>query len=322
MSRGNWLLAAALAVFWLAGASAPEGRPVKVLARGPWPHLPLYNPAGKSTTREPETWVIRTPAELARAAGGRGALVTVPKAFEREAIDFEKQMVLAVEDRGQPLVGSSTGGPPSALYSVSIVRIELDEPRRSMTVFWRRVPRGKDQGILSHPLEAVLVERFDGEVKFERLASTDGPAEPPPPATGNGVAPMARAFWPDGWPPEAQPQEWFIRDYKALIPPNLRAPEPVLERLRREAKARYLKALGVDEIDFTTRMIVGVSAGAQPAGTKVEVTRVELDETGRTMTVHWMLRAPERPRLPEGLTHPAEVLLLERFAGDIRFQQG
>ena len=116
-----------LAVFLLVAgsASADEGRPVKILNRGPWPHLPTHTSAGIGTDRAPITRVIRTEAELAKAAGG-GARITAAKAFKLDAIDFDKHMIVAVEDGTQPMVGVSGGGPPSAPYTVSIVRIDRD----------------------------------------------------------------------------------------------------------------------------------------------------------------------------------------------------
>src|SRR5438046_8363409 len=99
------------------GASADD---VKILARGPWPHLPTHSSAGVGTDRAPLARVIRTEAELAKAAGG-GASVTTAKAFKLPAIDFEKYMILAVEDGTQPMVGVSGGGAPSAPYAVTIV---------------------------------------------------------------------------------------------------------------------------------------------------------------------------------------------------------
>ncbi|MDB5310141.1 MAG: hypothetical protein JWO38_4343 [Gemmataceae bacterium] len=300
------------------GVIAWEGRPVKILARGPWPHLPTHASAGIGTARAPLTRVIRTEAELAKAAGG-GAGVTLAKAFKLPALDFDEHMILAVEDGTQPMVGVSGGGPPSAPYTVTIVRIDRDEAGKTLTVRWRRLPRAKDQ-ILTRPLEAVLVRRFDGEVTFDRLA--DPPAKPEdPPAAGTEVAPAARAFRPDGWPPEAARKEWLVRGEDELIDPRARAPEPVLERMRAEAKARYAKALGVDDIDFTKRMVVGVSGGVQPAGAQVEVTRAESDAAGKTLIVYWTLHPAVKDKPADMIAHPAQVVLLDRFAGDIRFKE-
>jgi len=103
--------------------------------------------------------------------------------------------------------------------------------------------------------------------------------------------------------------------------PRLRAPEPVLERLRAEAKARYAAALKVGGIDFAKQMVVGVSGGVQPAGARVEVTRATAGAGGKALTVYWKLH-PAPPGKPAGgLAHPAEVVLLDRFAGAIHFRE-
>lgn len=320
MNRVTWT-ALALAV---AGASAfsmqviaadDPPREVKILARGAWTHLPTHAQGGIGTDREHHLWTIRSEAELAKLAGN-SALITVPKAFKTEAIDFKKHMLVVIEDGTQPMVGISGGGPPSALYAVQVFRIDREESK--MTVHWRLVPRGKDQPVLTRPLEAVLVEKFDGEVKFNKLPSADKPGKEPAVA-GKEVAVVARAFWPEGWKPEAPRQEWFVRDYSSLIDPRLRAPEPVLERMRAEAAARYAKALGVKAIDFTQQMIVGVSAGVQPAGAKVEITKVEADAKGN-LTVTWKL-LPAKPGDKGEIAHPAEVILIDRTAGTVKFKQ-
>src|SRR5437868_4969440 len=231
MSRIMWAalaLAGALGA-WTTPAGADEGRDVKVLARGAWPHLPTHASAGIGTDREHHLWVIRDEAELARRAGATAA-VTVPRALKVDAIDFKKQMLVVIEDGTQPMVGVSGGGPPSALYAVEVFRIDRNDDARTMTVHYRLVPRGKDQGVLTRPLEAVLIEKLDGEVKFNKLAPADKPGKEPE-AVGKEVKPVARGFWADGWKPEAPRQEWVVRNYADLIDQRLRAPEPVLERM-------------------------------------------------------------------------------------------
>jgi hypothetical protein len=306
----------ALLLLVAGGLSADEGGPVKILNRGPWPHLPTHTSAGVGTDRAPVTRVIRTEAELAKAAGS-GVRITAAKAFKLDAINFDKYMVVAIEDGTQPMVGVSGGGSPSAPYVVSIVRIDRDG--KGLTVRWRRLPRDKDQ-VLTRPLEAVLVEGSDAVVTFDRLP--DPPAKPEaPPQFGKEVVPAGRAFWPDGWPPEALRTEWVVRSEDELIDPRLRAPEPVLEKMRAEAKARYAKALKVESIDFTKQMVVGVSGGVQPAGSRVEITRAETDTDGKRLTVSWKLHPAAKDKPAAGIEHVAEVVLLERFAGDIRFKQ-
>ena len=317
MSHTFWAGLALLAAVGVAHAEEPWA--VKILARGPWTHLPTHTSTGIGTDRGHHLWVLRSEAELSKVAG-QNASLTVAKALKAETIDFKKQMLIVIEDGTQPLVGVSGDGAPSALYAVAVFRVDRDEPAKTMTIHWRLVPRGKDQEVLTRPLEAVLLDRFDGEVKFNKLAPADKPMKEPE-LLGKEVKPVARAFWPDGWKPEAPRQEWFVRDYTALIDPRLAAPEPVLERMRAEALARYTKAFQVDTIDFAKQMIIGVSGGVQPTGASVKILRVDRDDSKKNLTVFWRLYAPKKDSVAEGIAHVAEVILVERSADPIRFQE-
>src|SRR5437016_5751789 len=66
-------------------------------------------------------------------------------------------MILAVEDGTQPMVGVSGGGPPSAPYTVTIVRIDSDAADKTLTVRWRRLPRGADE-VITRPLVAFFLK--------------------------------------------------------------------------------------------------------------------------------------------------------------------
>jgi len=295
-----------------------DGGEVKILARGSWTHLPTHASAGIGTDREHHLWVIRDSEELARRAG-RTAAITVPKALGIKSIDFQKQMLVVIDDGTQPLVGVSGGGAPSALYAISVSRIGRDDVAKTMTVDYRRIPRGPDQEVLTRPLEAVLVDKFDGKVVFQKLPPADKPG-PEPAAAGKDVKPLARAFWADGWRPEAPREEWVIRKYADLIDPRLRAAEPVLERMRAENAAEYAKAMSLKSIDFTKEMVVGVSGGVQPAGARVEITTVRTDAKGN-LTVFWKLHLPKPGTKPGQIAHVAEVILLDRSTGAVRFKE-
>jgi len=65
--------------------------------------------------------------------------------------------------------------------------------------------------------------------------------------------------------------------------------------MRMEAAKRYAKALGVADIDFTRQMVVGVSAGVQPAGARVECA-IERDAAGKEHHGPLRLRAPAAGR--------------------------
>jgi hypothetical protein len=300
------------------GAPPADGKELKVLAHGDWPYLPVHSPAPPA--RKQELWAFRGEKELAKVAGPHAALM-VARAMKVKAIDWKKQMLLAVSDGTQPLVGISGGRPPSAPNRVEISRAEVDEGGKVMTVRWRLVPRKAKAAVITSPLEADLVERFDGEIRFVRepTQAKDKGEE----ARGKEVKVLSRAFWPDGWEAEEPARQWVVRRHQDLIDPRLEAPEEVLERTRKEAAARYAEALKVDAIDVTKDMVIGVSAGVRPTGGyHVEVTKVEADPEGQRLTVCRRLRVPRQgEKAQEELTHPAVVALVEQFAGEVRFEE-
>jgi hypothetical protein len=198
-----------------------------------------------------------------------------------------------------------------------------------LTVHWQRVPRGPASGVITYPLAAVLVERFEGEVKFEQLPTKESAPGGSKPgevekARGRAVKIAAEAFWPDGWREEAPAKAWVVRNEDDLVDPRIKAPSDVIARLRREKVEEYARAIGVKAIDFEKQMIVGVSAGVQPTGGyRVEITRVENGkEEKRGITVWWRLRAPPPDQgVAQKLTHPAEVVLVEHREGPVQFRR-
>ena len=76
-------------------SAPPEVKEVKILAHGAWPNVPVYTPA--ATPRELKQWIFRDEKALTGAAGPHGAR-TVAAALKVDAIDFKKQMLLAVFD--------------------------------------------------------------------------------------------------------------------------------------------------------------------------------------------------------------------------------
>src|SRR5438876_878614 len=132
------LLLGLLAAAVLVSGAAPDPQEVKILARGAWPHLPVYAPA--AAPREQKQWAFRDEKGLAEVAGPHGARV-VAAALKVDAIDFKKQMLLAVFDGTQPLVGVSGGGEPSAPNRIEIRRVEVSDDGKTMAVRWRTVPR-------------------------------------------------------------------------------------------------------------------------------------------------------------------------------------
>ena len=138
-TRLAMLLACSSLLPGLASAKRPaagRGEEVKVVARGDWPHVPVYAPAAPA--RKQQQWAFRDEKQFTEVAGPHAAR-TVARALKVEAIDWKKQMVLAAADGTQPLVGVSGGGPPSAPNRIEISQVEVDEGGKAMTV--RLAPR-------------------------------------------------------------------------------------------------------------------------------------------------------------------------------------
>jgi len=113
--------------------------------------------------------VIRSAADLLKARGGEGdadqAVAEAAKQLKVDAIDFKKQMIIVVSGGVQ-----RTGG-----YSVDVKGLKIKD--KVLIVEWKLntpKPGAFVTQALTHPAQTILVERFDGEVRFD----------PPPPKGG------------------------------------------------------------------------------------------------------------------------------------------
>jgi hypothetical protein len=80
------------------------------------------------------------------------------------------------------------------------------------------------------------------------------------------------------------------------------------------------KSLKVDKVDFDKQMLILVTAGTQPSGGfRVEVTKATVKD--KAMSVAWQLQAPKGVATAV-LTHPAAVVLVDRFDGKVLFAAG
>jgi hypothetical protein len=88
------------------------------------------------------------------------------------------------------------------------------------------------------------------------------------------------------------------------------SPAAALANLRKEMKV---------DVDWDKHMLIVVTAGVQPTGGyRVEITDVTKGDD--TMTVRWKLHKPKPGDLTtSALTHPAEMVLVEKFAGTVVF---
>jgi hypothetical protein len=137
------------------------GKEVKVLARGFW-RAPVKG-------GEQQQLVIRSEEELVKAAGEKDAAATLARAFKVDGIDFKKQMVVVVTGGVQ-----RTGG-----YSVEVTGIDLKD--KTLTVHWKLntpKPGSFVTQALTHPAQAVLVERSEAEVKFDPPAKKGDEKKP------------------------------------------------------------------------------------------------------------------------------------------------
>jgi hypothetical protein len=103
--------------------------------------------------------------------------------------------------------------------------------------------------------------------------------------------------------------------YRALRIPGDGKTRTQMERL-------FTKAFNTKRVDFQTRMLLLVIGGAQPSGGyRVEVTRVQRGGEGKVLRVFWKLHPPpsEQPGT-QVVTHPAALVLLKRFDGDVKLE--
>jgi hypothetical protein len=83
--------------------------------------------------------------------------------------------------------------------------------------------------------------------------------------------------------------------------------------------AELMCALGVPAIKWKRQMLVVVSDGTKmTGGYGVKVT--SLGRSHRVLTVHWQVESPGSGEpVIECLTHPAQVVLVKRFNGPVKF---
>src|SRR5262249_24077477 len=83
--------------------------------------------------------------------------------------------------------------------------------------------------------------------------------------------------------------------------------------------ARFLKdALKIEKMDYDKHMLVVVTGGVQASGGfSLKATKAVSD--GQNLTIHWKLEAP-KDVATNAITHPAGIFLLDRVAGEVRFQ--
>lgn len=158
----------AVVVSLVIGAAAPrellapkaeEDRELKIVARGVWP----------VRHAKPTQLVIRNGEELARAHGVAAkdakearmqlaAAKDVADLLKVKGIDWKKQMLVVVAAGTKP-----TGG-----YSIEVLRLPVKD--KTLTAHWKLTNPAAGSIVtqaLTYPSQMVLVDRFEGPVKFD-----------------------------------------------------------------------------------------------------------------------------------------------------------
>ena len=142
---------------------AADGNEVKVLARGFWRADAKGEVGGGQ-----QQLVLRSAGDLLSASGMAGkaadealqkqVTAATAKLLKVDGIDWKKQMLVVVTGGVQP-----TGG-----YAVEVTKAEVKD--KVLTVHWKLnapKPGALVTQALTHPGQVALLERFEGEVKFD-----------------------------------------------------------------------------------------------------------------------------------------------------------
>lgn len=144
-------------------------------------------------------------------------------------------------------------------------------------------------------------------------APAPAPATPPPAAGTPGTAPAAPAATPVQFAP-----------LNADLMSGIDRAEQVVARTPTEWQAlwqRHAPGRPSPDVDWATRMAVGVFLGTRPSGGYgVEITGIRRE--GETMIVEWAERQPAPGQMAtQVLTAPAHLVSVPRHAGEVRFVQ-
>ena len=155
---GRTALAATAPLTFKVAEDKTKDKELKVQARGFWRAAAKPGAAAQQL-------VFRHPGEAAKAMGLTGdgrsriqATRMLAEALKVPTIDWDKQMVIVVTAGAKP-----TGG-----YSVDVTSLAVKD--KTLTVHWKLkspAPGSFVTQAFTHPAQAVLTERFEGEVKFD-----------------------------------------------------------------------------------------------------------------------------------------------------------
>lgn len=172
---------------------------------------------------------------------------------------------------------------------------------------------GKKVKITGKAVDMEVEGTMHKEIWPARIETAETPDEEKPrPIDGVEVKVLGRAPWRASAKPGAAAQQLVVRsreEFDKLISAG-NDPKTVLDNLQQQLKT---------EIDWSKHMLVVCTGGAQrTGGYRVEVQVVYTK--GETMTVRWKLHVPKPGSfVTMAFTHPAETVLVEKFAGTVVF---
>lgn len=134
-------------------------------------------------------WVVRSGDDLIDARV-RAPSRVIEQMIQNQLAQYAKALQIEKVDLGKHMIiGVAAGTQASSKRSVHIERITLDAVGKVMTVKWKMNADSGADGSLSNPSEVVLVDRFDGQVKFDPAIEGEKAGSSPKPgldARGNG----------------------------------------------------------------------------------------------------------------------------------------
>jgi len=128
---------------------------------------------------------------------------------------------------------------------------------------------------------------------------------------------LARGVWPV---PQDKPEQLILRNGEELaLAHGVAAADAKDMRIQIAAGKDVLKLLKVEHIDWKKHMLVVVASGTKPTGGySVEVLGLSVKD--KVLTIRWRLNSPKPGSIvTQALTHPSQMVLVERFDGSIRF---
>jgi hypothetical protein len=119
---------------------------------------------------------------------------------------------------------------------------------------------------------------------------------------------------------EEKPAQRIVRSGEELAVALGVEPEHAKEkRFQSDATADTAKLLKVKDIDWSKQMLIVVAAGAKRSGGyRAEIA--SLTRKDGILTVTWKLHSPPPGAIvTQAITYPSQVVLVESFRGDVRF---